>query len=59
MSQNTSCESPSIPRESIEYVPNEDRLEQWEGEGGAMHPPLPRQAPPRGASQLPLKGREP
>jgi hypothetical protein len=41
MSQKMSCEPPAIPRESIEYVPNEDRLEQWEGEGGATHPPTP------------------
>lgn len=41
MSQKKSSERPLHPLESIEHLHNEDRLEQWEGEGGAMRPPVP------------------
>jgi hypothetical protein len=41
MSQKKSCERPSLPSQSIEHLPNEDHLEQWEDEGGAMRTPVP------------------
>jgi hypothetical protein len=51
MSQKTSPEPPLIPYESLVHLPNEDRLEQWEGEGGAMQFLDPKaSAPGRGAT---------